>query len=328
MNVLIVSEKPSLTRALAPIARQHWPAGNITFVHAVAYANIKFVYPRGLRMQDYPRVSEPIQGLASWASWACRPLSLGTGTLLTEAQMGPEHFTEADLIVYAGDPDHSGAVAFDVLMAVVFGDGRASECPALQLCSFDEASIREAFANIQPFGVVFGPYLEYGLIKRYFDWNWNVNALAILGDAARRAGVSPGAPPLSKYALQLLYAMRNQGTQGCGALVRLMRNWPGTGRYKYADSEWSPRLGSMASSAQILENLVTAGLLDQAGTPGRSELALSARGRGLLELLHPDCEDPDLPFRLDTWCQQGPAAKPAIDRYIRTFFGKQLRFTS
>lgn len=54
---------------------------------------------------------------------------------------------------------------------------------------------------------------------------------------------------------------------------------------------------------------------------------ISARGQALLESLHPDCEDPDLPYRLDTWVRDGEASLPAMDRYIRTFFGKQLRFS-
>lgn len=335
MKILIVSEKPSLSRAIAPTARAHWPTADITFVHAVAYGNIKFVYPRGLRMQDYPQVSEPVHGLVSWSRWACAPL-LDADGLLTQVPMGEHHFTEADIIVYACDPDHSGAVAFDVLMAVVFGDDRAKDCPALWLWSFDEPAVKRAFAAMAPFGQVAARSLEYGLIKRYFDWNWNVNALAILGDASRRAGVPADAPPLSKYSLQLLYALRNVPQMGEGSVVRLMQDWPGTGRYTYGLGEWRPGVGSFASVAQILENLVRAGLLERTpavrmpppGDSGRATtvVAVSDRGRALLALLHPDCEDPDLPFRLDVWCNEGAAAKPAIDRYIRTFFGKQMRF--
>jgi hypothetical protein len=339
MNIVIVSEKPSLSRAIAPIARGHWPADHITFVHAVPYGNFKFSYPRGLRMQDYPRVSEPVHALVSWASWKCRPLVLDAHGVITEVAMSVDHFTQADIIVYACDPDHTGAVAFDVLMAVVFGDDRAKTCPALRLCSLDEPSIRKAFAEMKPFGEACGRSLEYGLVKRYFEWNWNVNALAILGDAARRAGVPVDAPPLSKYSLQLLYALRDAAPMGDGKVVSLMHHWPGTGRYTYEKGEWRPRVGSPASVCQILENLVAAGLLER--TPvvlvrplGEREskptlLALSDRGRALLALLlHPDCEDLDLPFRLDAWCEQGSAAKPAIDRYIKTFFGKQMRFVS
>ena len=49
-------------------------------------------------------------------------------------------------------------------------------------------------------------------------------------------------------------------------------------------------------------------------------------GRAFLEKLHPDCEDPDLPFRLSEW-QHDPATGHAkAQRYLRTWFGKQKRF--
>jgi len=340
-NILIVSEKPSRSLAIAPIARAHWPADSIAFVHAVPYGNIKFTYPRGLRMQDYPVVSNPKNSIATWAEWACAPLTLAADGMLTPTVMSDALFSAADLIVCACDPDHTGAIAFDVLMRVVFGDDRGLECPALRLCALDEASVKKAFADMQPFWKACGPSLEYGLVKRYFDWNWNVNSLAVLGVALRRAGAPADAPPLSKYSLQVLYAIRklidekNAPPLDDGKLVMLMERWPGTGRYAYSENQ-APVVGSCASRGQIIENLVAAGLLArsskglqrQLGEHGRppTRLQLADRGRALLELLHPDCEDPDLPFRLDAWCQQGSAAKPAVDRYIRTFFGKQMRF--
>jgi hypothetical protein len=337
MNILIVSEKTSMSRAIAPLAREHWPTDNITFVQAVPYGNFKFSYPRGLRMEDYPRVSEPVHGLRSWSTWACRPLVLDALGKLTEVAMGEEHFKQADLIVFACDPDHTGAVAFDVLMAVVFGDDRAKDCPAMWLSSMDGPSIRRALADMAPFHQVAERSLAFGHIKRYFDWNWNVNALAILGDAARRAGVPTDAPPLSKYSLQVLYTLRDKLPLEEGKIAHLMTKWPGTGRYTYAPDQWRPCLGSAASVSQILQNLVEAGLLAELVPPGwmgplkeywkpPCRLTVSDRGHALLALLHPDCEDPDLPFRLDAWGNQGDAAKPAIDRYIRTFFGKQIRF--
>lgn len=339
MKVLIVSEKPSVTRALAPSARMYWPTADITFVHAVPYGNFKFVYPRGLRMQDYPHVSEPVHGLVSWSRWNCRPFVMDARGDLSAAPMSVDHFTDADLIVYACDPGHSGAVAFDVLMAVVFRDDRAKDCPAMRLAALDEQAIRLALVDMKPFNQVAARSLEYGHTKRYFDWNWNVNALAVLGDAARRAGVPAEAPPLSKYSLQVLYALRDQLPLQEGQIVRLMTEWPGTGRYTYAPGQWPPSVGSAASSAQIVQNLVDAGLLAQLlpeGWMGPLEkyvtppiwLTVSPRGRTLLQLLHPDCEDADLPFRLDAWCDIGASAKPAIDRYIKTFFGKQLRFSA
>lgn len=326
MNVLIVAEKPSLSRAIAPLARQHWPAANIVFVHAVPYGNFKFAYPRGLKLSDYPTLSEPRNRLASWDAWACKPVAMAADGTLTPTTMRLELFTAADVIVYACDPDHTGAVSFDVLLREVFGDNRAADCPALRLASLDSRSIEAAFANMKPFGESCRLSLEYGRVKRYFDWNWNVNGLAIMGETQRRADVPADAAPLSKYALQMLYALRSVGPTTEGNVVFLMAHWAGTGRYPQSSSAWSPSVGSCASRGQILDNLTLAGLLEKAPELTKPHLQLSRRGHALLDQLHPDCEDLDLPFRLDAWCNKGEGAKPAIDRYINTFFSKQKRF--
>lgn len=326
MKLLIVSEKPSLTRWIAEHVQATWPAADVTFVHSVPYGNIRFSYPRGLKLQDYPRISEPVYKLPDTASWVCPPLVLTSQGALERCELRMELFTEADLIVYAGDPDHAGVGAFEVIMHEVFGDNRALTCPALELYSFDTAGLDRSFSNIRPLGEVFAHSLQYGRIKKYFDWNWNVNALAIMGEAQRAAGVPADAPPLSKYALQLLYELRREASCRTNEVFGRMQYWQGTGRYQYQKGEWRPPLGSVASRSQIMDNLVEAGLLVRTRNNDRELLTVSARGHQLLGLLHPDCMDLDLPFRLSAWCEQGDSAKPAIDRYLKTFFGKQLRF--
>ncbi|RQR65556.1 hypothetical protein DIE18_03660 [Burkholderia sp. Bp9125] len=338
MNVLIAAEKPSISRAIAPAVRKHWPDADITFVHVVPYATIGFRYPRGLTWHEFPLVSEPVDRLAPWAEWPCPPYIMSAGGALSSGSMDRGLFTAADLIVCACDPDHTGAVAFDVLMRQVFGDDRARDCPALKIQTFDAAAIERALANLQPFGQACSASLAYGRVKRYFDWNWNVNGLAILGEAQRRAGVTAGGPPLSKYTLQLLYGLRHASRvqptrlspprlpQTDGDVVSLMQAWPGTGRHTAQPGGGLSQLGSPASRMAIIDNLDKAGLLDRVQVSRRRGLQVSERGHALLGLLHPGCEDADLPFRLHAWCEQGEESKPAIDRYIKTFFGKQKRF--
>ncbi|MCY1418116.1 hypothetical protein D9M71_336650 [compost metagenome] len=57
-----------------------------------------------------------------------------------------------------------------------------------------------------------------------------------------------------------------------------------------------------------------------------NHISLSPRGTAFLELLHPDCADPDLPARLEAWQRDWPSAKEKMHRYLRTFFGKQVRY--
>jgi hypothetical protein len=329
MNIVIATEKPSIARELAPSVRAHWPHDTITFFNVVPYGNILHSYPRGLKVSDFPYIGRPKDKLRAWADWACKPIAMAPdGTLSPLPAASPELLKQADLIVFACDPDHTGVTGFAVLMEQVFGDDRAKDCPAIWLNAIDSDSVRKAVAAMTPFGLVAAPSLEYGRTKRFFDWHWNTNSLAVLGVAMRLVGVPVDAPPLSKYALQLLYALRSRGAMSEGAIVQLMVSWPGTGRYTYASNTPRPRLGSAASYSSILENLRGAGLLTAASRGDRSYdcFQVSPVGQALLRSLHPDCEDPDLPFRLDAWCAAGAASRPAIERYIRTVFGKQSRF--
>lgn len=326
MQVTIIAEKPSQGRWLLPQAHKHWPGADITIVHAVPYGNIKFGYPRGLKYSEFPFLSEPVNRLRAWNDWCCPPvLSRADGTS-TPLAMSAELITQADIILGACDPDSTGALAFDIIMAEVFGDDRAATCPSLRLLSMDQKSIEKGFCDIRPFGESGAASLEWGYTKRYFDWNWNVNSQTVLGSVQRWLAVPENAPPMSKFALQLLYALKKLPPMTGGRLVQLMQsNWQGTGRYTYKKNEWRPRLGSPASVMTIVENLQAAGFVREVDSA--HNLKITELGLAYLAQLHPDCEDADLPFRLDEWCKHGlEVAKPAIDRYIRTVFGKQMRF--
>lgn len=331
MKVIIVAEKPAISQAIAPFARKHWPDADIGFVH-ISFHHLKFRYPHTLRWADFPHVSEPQNAVAALGGWKSPFIRLTAEGIRVLPEIAPAaDLRRADLVVCACDPDHTGAISFEVAVDYLRGAGEAAACPTLKIATWDNDAIEAAFAAIAPFSAAHGARLEYGRTKRYFDWNWNVNSLSVLGEAQRRAGVysnpkTGGAPLLSKYALQLLFGLQGRPPMSEGDTMLLMQKWPGTGRYHALQGDWLQQLGSPASRAPILDNLFYAGLLERVSTPGQQGIQVSERGRALLELLHPDCEDLDLPFRLHAWCEQGASAKPAIDRYIKTFFGKQLRY--
>lgn len=330
MRILIATEKPSSARAIAPLARAHWPGANITFFNVVPYANILHRYPRGLKMSDCPHIGPYQTRLQSWQDWRCLPLAMqADGELALMEQADPSLITDADLVVYACDPDPTGAMGFAILMEQLLGPERTRQCPAMWVSGMDSVSIAKGLSDMAPFGDVAEQALSAGRIKRHFDWNWNTNSLMVFSQLMRQLGAPHDAPPLSKYALQLLYAMRERPSMRASKIIELMHKWPGTGRYTNEPGAQNVHLGGAGSMFQIIENLGRAGLLDgrQENDDAPSFWQISARGQALLESLHPDCEDPDLPYRLDTWVRDGEASLPAVDRYIRTFFGKQLRFS-
>lgn len=326
MTVIIVAEQDRIAKAISPFARKHWPHEQIVILSAVPYGlNYRFEYPRGLAWSDYPVVATPhIRVAEVGASW--RPSQVDEQGSLVPCDVTANLFETASLVVCACDPDHTGAMMFALLMEHVFGrDILASRTfPSLRLTAIDDCSLEQAFAEMTDFKVSFGVQLAYGCVKRYFDWNWNANALAILGVTARAAGVPANAPPISKYALQLLFWLADHsGTHTEAQVISRMSHWEGSGKYGT-----SVQLGSPSSYSKILEILFSNGLIDhQASIDSPMTLTVTDRGRAYLALLHKDCQDADLPFRLEFWCEQGlEKAKPAIDRYIKTFFGKQKRF--
>lgn len=329
MTIAIVAEKPSIAREIAPFARRHWPDEQIVTLCAIPYGpNYRMTYPRGLGWNDYPRLALPEIRLAPMgANW--QPMLVDTQGRLSPCEVVPSFLERVSSVVNACDPDVAGTMAFALLMEDTFGADalRQRHFPSLRLVAIDEDSLTQAFANMGDFAHTCAEMLAYGRVKRYFDFNWNMNALVILGATARASGLPPNGPPLSKYAVQLLLWLSSQ-TQPLtqGRILDRMHRWEGTGRYNTR-----VEMGSAASRGQILEQMQANGLLHAAAagdaSPGHAAVQLTQRAHTLVALLHKDMRDADLPFRLDAWCQQGLSdARPAIDKYILTVFGKQKRF--
>ncbi|WP_029308484.1 hypothetical protein [Cupriavidus metallidurans] len=316
-SIVFIIDKPAVVRRLAPHLSARWPGQRI-FAITTLYAGLyEFRYPRGLSLRDFPYVSEP--------RWKPRPLEQNAvwvveGTEVARVGLQPRAvLSEADLICFASDPDASGAVAFHVLLSETLGQAAAlEERPVFQIPSLDASSIERALdtpgTTTDP---VFVTWVNIGYARRFFDFNFNVNALALLGQVFHQVGQKRPALAVSKFGLQLLYGLQTQSPLGDGELLRFMEGWRGTSRHAP-----SP-LGSPASRPAIVGQLLDAGLVTR---DLQYRLSLSRCGTEFLALLHPDCEDADLPARLEAWGLAWPDSRPQMERYLRTFFGKQKRF--
>ena len=324
-NIVLVMEKPSQARAIAPLVAGRWPGRQVLVVFTLYLGLYEFRYPRGLSHGDFPYVGEPtwkVRNFGDSGDSGPRPLSFAfdlTNGQMNHTTLNPlEVVTSAGELWFACDPDHSGANAFDVLLTQCLGAEEAAKTyPSLILHALDDGSVIRSFET--PSTTADPAYREWsnkGLAKRFFDYNFNVNSLALFGDCLRKVGVDTSDFGLSKYALQLLYWQRSQEPLSEGRIIRLMEDWVGTGRYKPCG------IGSVASRSSIMMQLRRAGL-----TAYEDRLTLiTDRGNDFLNLLHPDCEDPDLSARLAAWQADWPNSKAAMARYLRTFFGKQARF--
>ncbi len=287
----------------------------------------EFSYPRGLSLRDFPFVGEPAYKHSPRGEWAWN-----AGFVLPNGAHRAEKVrvdTQALLrsgaqVVFAAGPDASGAHAFDTLIAQTLGGERKPAYKALRLVSLEARETQCAWAAPHTTNDTwFTEALAGGRAKRFFEFNFNVNALAVFGQVLRGVGVDPQRYPISKYSLQLLYWLRAQPDTGLSRsqVLSAMESWRGTGKYSRM------HLGSPTSYLRMLEQLEEAGLV-ASRTPahGAPIVGMTSLGRSFLECVHPDCEDPDLPGRLAQWMAAWPTSRPAVERYVWTFFGKQLRF--
>ena len=363
MRICVLADKPSILDVVLPHLREMHPdmdSGAFAFaqVHPIYHLNPYFDLPRGLSWRDYPfsggpryrpfRFGYPGRG-GGWESglrfgsdegvvvgedgetvmdedgspWKRWGMEKVPGDPTTEALA---RYRSADVVYAVVDPNPSDWLALSRALEFLDLPARC-EVRIPWINDLKDERVRAALA--QPFGpghVRYAEMLARGRIRRRFDYGYLANSLAVHGRTLRQAGAAPGAPVPSKYGIQTLYDLRARGAASEARLVWRMQEWTGTGKYRREDVYPWVGLGGPASRFTILETLARAGLTR---VGDKRVHGLTDLGHRFLDLLHPDSEDQDLPFRIHAWTGMPEAeANAKVDRYVRTFFGKQVRFLS
>ncbi|MCE6958046.1 hypothetical protein LAZ40_03120 [Cereibacter sphaeroides] len=239
----------------------------------------------------------------------------------------PELLRQADVIVCATDPDERGAFAFENLLRQLAPERASTPWPRIHALTESLADLDRALrAPASTTDEVFRQVVSRTEARRFFDANWAAQSLPVFGALLREIG-APREVFVSKYALQLLWFLQDVDRSFDGSvLLHMMKDWVGTGRYPNRSPSG---LGDTLSRGAILEQLEQGRLLERAGDldrPGRTGLRISPLGRAFLARVHPKTRDADLPFRLQEWSEAWPASRPAMERYLKTVFGRQRRF--
>lgn len=327
MQATIVVEKPFMAQRLAPFLQPLFPTGtHLSFVVVWPIGLLRQPFPRGLAWRDFPavdsfgveRFSPRIDRFSS--TWVLNLAPNGAWEKHDDPAPWPQArkaLSQADSPLVIWSPNSSLYHA-EVFLRHATGQGIQPDRVRL-IHSFEPAYLERVLQGGNGVDEQAQSWVAYGRVRHYFDHQFGLNSAAVLGKAVgTEAGV------VSKYSLQLLMAARDGVARTEGQWIKTMAHWKGTGRYT---PEQGIALGSPMSRAAILEHVVNNGWLIPTSDLRAAPLALGPKGRHVLARLHPGCEDADLPFRLHAWAQQGlEASQPAIDRYIRTFFGRQKRF--
>lgn len=314
---LVDNHLPSL------LSKKH-PTDTIYILLIRFTAVLKYIYPRGLKFSNLPYIGQPVHNIVSpkEPNNLIKTIHVDQNGSPKRIEMNHEKLLqEADHIVFACNPDASGVSAFQTLLTDVLGQERADQKREALYITVRSYNSFEKYLN-NPKSTSddwFKENLSYGLAKRYFDFNFNTNAIIIFGDILRQHEVDTTNYFMSKFSLQVLFDLVESPMKMGLYIVKMDSEWQGTGRYEKGS------IGSVSSYAEILLGLINKGLVNK----GEDQiLKVSSLGMAFLSSLHPDCKDLDLPFRLVEWCDSWPNSKPKIDRYIKTFFGKQKRFNN
>lgn len=317
-RLLVVSDKPLVTELLKPHIERESHGRLVYIIHSMEFGAARFRYPRGLAWHDFPNVGKARYGLDPHHSWKPQICDAGSWSRFSGADI-PSVVQGAGEILFCCECSPRGAAAFENSLDVVTGSPawRSQRgLRALRLENLQSAeAIKHAWERKGRWPDHIGDLVQPARAKRYFDYNFNVNALSILGRTVQLCGLDQEHVRLSKFGIQVLFAIRRLEGMTKAHWLHRMHHWPGTGRYQEA------HLGT--SHVALVAELVHSGLLsDEDG-----KLRTTPASLRLLQALHPDCEDPDFPNRLAGWIEAGlEQSRTAMDRYLRTYFGKQKKF--
>lgn len=303
-NIVLVIEGRDSARAIAPFAANRWPGRRVILVYTRSLALLEFRYPDGLTEADYPYVGEPAWRLSD-SEWATSDfvVELLNGELV-KTDLDPfQVIKSAGEIWFAAHPGFSGAHSFEVLLTHCLGADEATrERPALILTAKWESKFTRVVDTTTTEDPKYRQWSAKGRARQFFNYNFDLNSEALLTESLRKVGVDVSEFRMNEYCLQFLYWLRRQPTLSEGENSTQVKKWVGSGRYQIK-----------------LRNMGMLAFQDRLAV-------ITDRGNDFLNLLHPDCENPDRVALLDAWHADWPNSKEQMSSYLRTFFGKQLQY--
>ena len=332
MRLAVLTEKPFVPRNAALYVQQAFPGMELDFLVCWPFGLYAPPMPRGLAWRDYPHIAPFDSDRFTWRKHTSFPEPLagrlapdGTLRLVASRSTFAERLRDADGVLALLEPG-SQVYHADVVLRQIRGHGLVRGWTRF-LYSFEPTALKTAVSGQQAHEDALAARLvAHGEVRHYFDHQFSVNSVAVL---AKTLGESAW---ISKYQIQTLFLIARHGSLSEAQVLQRMHHWTGTGRYPREGSASDLGLGSARSRHVIVDQMVARGWLDRHAVIGEKpmwQVTLSSRGALVLLKLHPGCEDADLPFRLHAWAEEGLAAsRPAMDRYIRTFFGRQKRFAA
>lgn len=292
--------------------------------------------PRGLGMADLPYLGTP-----NWTHWA-RPnmdsayewnagervaievspfeaLATADEVICISGQTPVEAHSAAMLMAHASGSCMTGDAYAALERIGDPGEGDSPPFPEVRYLPVDSIKPVDALENwnkgLTTRSDEFLKLVSRQCCIRFFNAAFRVNSIMLLDPILRKLSPAYEGGMIAPSSLQLLYVIAESDGMSTDRMTRMMIEWKGTGRHPQV------ALGNESTRHQIIENLANAGLI----RISNRMYTASALGTSYLAQMHKDCRDVDQAARLEAWSHEWPASRPAVEKYLRTFFGKQKR---
>ncbi|ELP5902728.1 hypothetical protein QTV49_004772 [Vibrio vulnificus] len=334
MKTLLITEKYSVASALCDSIDLSIENCDIFCVHPhhvwryklkkISFEQVPFVGepPKIKNLLDGNSVfvPSPLHFIISGQSvWAGNVSSLVENVEILKSNLASGIY---DQVICLGDSDPIGQLNIKRgLELVEVPDGIGVSL--IKISTLDPENLKYAFSNRSQINDSEFSLVSGQLLKNKFDYWWNSNSAIVLSEAAKFAGLEAN-PVISKYEALL---MQHLGVTFKNSkffepdLIRMMHSWVGTGKFKGEDFDYWYGLVSVSERSRIVKQMQYRGFLSDSN----GGLSITDKGRDFLRLLHPRSLDLDLPFRVEAWRTGEGGGEATAKRYIRTFFGRQLR---
>lgn len=320
--IVVYTNKPSISKRISPALSQKYPKEEIVYIHSMHFMNISFVYPQNIKWNQFPYIQKPIFKINPILCW--NPLNF-INENLESTYISFDEISTANKIIYVNDDYSSDNYLFKYFLENINIDNTNAE--VLNLYSFNSQDIITSIENMSNISFKFMESANEGYIKKYFDYNYNFNSLALIGKAYQQVNNIFKEHPylytknhimISKYMLQLLYFIYIEQTNNNiykeSHIIFKMINWNGTGKYSLKES-----LGNEISRTTIIQNLLQLKLIEH----DYKFLKITDKGILFINSLPKDCKDFDLPFRINQWSKLPfEEIQSNIDFYLINYFKK------
>ena len=310
--IIIYASKPFISHLIIECFKENnlFKDKKIICIHSLYFLNISHKFPNNIKFSDIPTKFNPEFKFNNIEKW--RPLVFNNYEL-SNNNFDFSMINNIEKIIFCGDPCPFDSFYFSVFLNH-FNIDKYKVSSSDKIFSLDKPSLKKYFSEEKNFFNTFSSEIEYGKIKDYFNFQFNIHSLVLFGKLLKTLNKDNQKYFISKYMIQFLYFIENLNPKTTGQLFSIMEKWKGTGKYNEREI-----LGSSTSKLQIIENLLNLEFISNEN----DKIIITKEGLNFLKKLPKDCKDFDLPFRLHHWCLLPfDDAKSKIDYYIYHYFRK------